>query len=293
MFRIFDKDTLRLLRIPFSFFLMPVFFLAVSQSSDNWTIGKTVNALIIFIILHVFIYPASNGYNSYMDQDEGSIGGLKTPPKATRNLFQASIIFDVVGLLLSLYIGVSFFIGILIYMVVSRAYSYKGIRLKRFPIVGFASVVIFQGAVTFLNVYIGVNQVTVGFVIGTNLIYPMIASSLMIGGVYPLTQIYQHEQDKLSGDITISYILGYKGTFLFSVIMFLGAGALLFTYFSFRDFMIFQLFLSPVAYFFVKWMLKVWKDTSEANFENTMQMNMIASICMNSCFITLFILHGF
>ena len=41
----------------------------------------------------------------------------------------------------------------------------------------------------------------------------MIASSLLIGGFYPLTQIYQHEEDYNDGVITISYLLGYKGTF--------------------------------------------------------------------------------
>ena len=37
------------------------------------------NAALIFVILHILVYPASNGYNSYMDRDEGSIGGLKNP----------------------------------------------------------------------------------------------------------------------------------------------------------------------------------------------------------------------
>lgn len=291
--KIFDNNTITLLRIPFSFFLMPVYFLALSQTPYPWTDTKTIHCILIFIILHVFIYPASNGYNSYMDQDEGSIGGIESPPKATRNLFIASTVFDICGLMLSFWIGLKFFVGIVAYMLVSRAYSYKGIRLKKFPIIGFLSVIIFQGALTFLNIYVGINQVDPLSVVNTNLLYPMMASSLMIGGVYPLTQIYQHKQDIEAGDITISYLLGYRGTFVFSICMFLVAGILLFVHFSFVEFVLFQLFLLPVAYFFGSWMIKVWKNNSEANFNNTMKMNMLASICMNACFILLFILHRF
>ncbi|MDB5281229.1 MAG: 1,4-dihydroxy-2-naphthoate octaprenyltransferase, partial [Bacteroidota bacterium] len=73
---IFDRDTIIHLRIPFSLFLFPVFCFAVSQSPEiNW-----VNTLVIFVALHFFIYPGSNVYNSYMDEDKGSIGGLEKPP---------------------------------------------------------------------------------------------------------------------------------------------------------------------------------------------------------------------
>jgi 1,4-dihydroxy-2-naphthoate octaprenyltransferase len=36
----------------------------------------------------------------------------------------------------------------------------------------------------------------------------MIAASLLIGGFYPLTQIYQHRQDKEDGVRTLSMLLG-------------------------------------------------------------------------------------
>lgn len=125
---ILDKNTIKLLRIPFSFFLMPIYFFAVSMSETG--LVQWITAMQIFFVLHLFIYPASNGYNSFIDKDEGSIGGIRNPPKATQNLFYASIIFDFFGLLLALYVGFYFFVGILIYMLISRAYSWKGIRLK-------------------------------------------------------------------------------------------------------------------------------------------------------------------
>ncbi len=132
-----NTNTVKLLRIPFSYFLMPVFFFALSQVHEiNW-----VNAVICFVALHLFIYPASNGYNSYMDQDETSIGGLENPPKPTKKLFYASILFDTIGLLLALIISFQFFVCVAAYILASRAYSYKGIRLKKLPIAGFLTVV--------------------------------------------------------------------------------------------------------------------------------------------------------
>ena len=292
MNRILDWNTVKLLRIPFSFFLMPVYFLALNQSTvdDEET---HFNSILIFIILHLFIYPASNGYNSFMDKDEGSIGGLKNPPMPTQQLFYVSLVFDAIGLVLSWFINIYFFIGVLIYSLVSRAYSWKGIRLKKYAIPGFLSVVIFQGAFMFLTIYVGINQAEPMDVLDSGLIYPMLASSFMIAGGYPLTQIYQHQEDKAHGDKTLSLLLGYNGTFIFSSLMFMVAGGILFDYLSFVEFVIFEIYLAPLLIFFMYWAIKVFQDTSEANYENTMRMNILSSACMNACFITIFILNRF
>lgn len=288
---VIKSDTIKLLRIPFSYFLMPVFFFALSQVQEiNW-----LNAIICFFVLHLFIYPASNGYNSYMDQDETSIGGLENPPKPTKQLFYTSVLFDVIGLSLSLLIGFRFFFSVLAYILASRAYSYKGIRLKKFPLPGFLTVVFFQGAFTFWMVYESISKTTIEF--NSTFMLVLIACSFLIGGVYPLTQVYQHEADKASGDITISYKLGITGTFIFTACMFVISNVLLYLYFSsinkIKHFIVFQLFLLPVVLYFIAWFLKVIKDQNQASFKNTMRMNFIASTCMNLCFITLLILEHF
>jgi 1,4-dihydroxy-2-naphthoate octaprenyltransferase len=284
-----DTDTLKLLRIPFSYFLMPVFFFALSQvQAIDW-----VNAIICFLVLHLFIYPASNGYNSYMDQDESSIGGLENPPKPTRKLFFTSVIFDAVGLSLSLLLGYYFFFSVLAYILASRAYSYKGTRLKKHAIPGFLTVVFFQGAFTFWMVYHGVSKNTAE--LNNHTLLVLAACLFLISGVYPLTQVYQHEADKAAGDITISCILGVRGTFIFCAIMFAVANGLLYLYFSSAQktgqFLLFQAFLFPVIVYFLQWFLKVLKDNKQASFKNTMRMNFIASTCMNLFFITLLILN--
>lgn len=285
-----DINTVKLLRIPFSYFLMPVFFFALSQVQEiDW-----VKAVICFFVLHLFIYPASNGYNSYMDQDESSIGGLEHPPKPTKQLFYVSILFDVIGLSLSLFIGFYFFISVLAYMLASRAYSYKGTRIKKYAIPGFLIVVFFQGAFTFWMVYSGVSKNAVE--LNSSLMLVLTACSFLISGVYPLTQVYQHEADNAAGDITISYKLGIRGTFIFCGSMFAVADGLLYFYFTsvqkMQHFILFQIFLFPVILFFIQWFLKVLKDDQQASFKNTMRMNFIASTCMNLFFITLLILNS-
>ncbi len=284
----FNLNTLKLLRIPFSFFLMPVFLFALSQSY----IWDFKNIWLVFIVLHVFIYPASNAYNSYMDKDEGSIGGLRNPPKVTKNIFYASILFDVMGFALSLLVSTTFFMHIFVYMLASRAYSYKGIRLKKYAILGFLTVVFFQGYFTF---YICYDAFGNRFNSSPYFGYAAVACLFLIGGVYPLTQIYQHQEDAKNGDKTISILLGYKGTFILTAIMFTTASVLLFMYFDgmqkLNHFYILQAFLFPVVVYFIWWFLKVIKDNSKADFDHTMRMNFLASASMNVCFIVLTILN--
>lgn len=268
---------------------MPVFGLAMSRAEhiDWWA------ALGMFVALHLFIYPASNGYNSYIDRDEGPIGGLEKPPLPTRNLFWATLIFDVVGLGIVLTINWIAFCCVLAYMIASRAYSSPQLRLKSMPLVGFFTVIVFQGAVTFAMVYLAVAENALA---NLEVHWPaVLGSSLLIAGAYPLTQVYQHEEDAKNGDRTISLLLGYRGTFEFSMLAFLFAVAFLYLEFSQGgDLLYFGIvlgFLVPSLGFFNWWMFKVWKDNAQANFRNTMRMNFISSTAMNLAFTLITVLQ--
>lgn len=289
----FDKNTVKHLRLPFSFHLMPVFLFALSQSDNfNWT--KTILA---FLILHLFIYPSSNGYNSYQDKDETSIGGLKNPPKVTRNLFYATLFLDVVGVLCALFVSIYFSMFVLMYVLISRAYSNRKLRLKKHAVIGFLTVFLFQGAFTYLMVSSAVTDFSFENYFTLDNIICMSVASLFIGSVYPLTQIYQHDADKKDGVTTISYKLGYLGTFAFSSLMFGLATGLLFYYFDKKEqltalFLFLTLMLPVVVRLFI-WFNKVRKDSNQANFENTMSMNLMASSCMNCYFLILILNTNF
>ena len=283
------RSTVQLLRFQFSFFLLPVFLFAISQVPIiNWRI-----AFFVFLILHLLVYPASNGYNSYMDRDETAIGGLKKPMQPTRQLFRISLLMDVSALIVSLIINKVLALGILFYIIASRAYSYRRIRLKQYPVIGFLTVFIFQGAVIFFIVYYtcGVNSPnSVPFI-------PCLVSSLLIGALYPLTQIYQHETDKKDGVTTISYILGKRGSFILSGLLFLSATVLLYYYFirinQQKNFFFFLIFTAPVVLFFCYWMFHVWRNASWANFKNSLIMNIVAMVCTSGYFAFLIFIKSF
>ena len=279
-----DKNTLKLLRIPFSLFLMPVFLLAVSQANKL----SVFNLILAFFIIHLLVYPASNGYNSYVDKDESSIGGLEKPPMPTIKLFYTTIFMDVLALILSaIFINVFFAGCIFLYILASRAYSSRQIRLKKYPIAGFITVVVFQGAFTYYMAYTGINENPLQF--SRENIFILFACSFQIAGAYPLTQIYQHKEDAENGDITLSYKLGYLGTFAFTAIMFVICNVFYFLYFSYINktslFFILQVFFIPTLAYFFWWVKNVRSNNSAASFKNTMRMNLIASVSMSACFL--------
>jgi 4-hydroxybenzoate polyprenyltransferase len=280
--------SITLLRIPFSLLLLPVFLLALSQTEfiDPYT------TLATFVILHLLVYPASNGYNSYEDRDTGSIGGLQHPPSPSLQLYYLTLMMDIMAVLLSyILVGQLFSVCILVYIMASRAYSSRYVRLKKYPVTGFFTVVFFQGAFTYYMVWIGIR----GIIREMPDPLVMAACSCQIAAFYPLTQIYQHEADKANGDTTISMLLGYRGTFVFSFIMFLLAGLCYFFYFSSQDrmtdFALLLLFLSPALLNFIKWFLQVYKAIENADYQRTMRMSAIGALCMCLFFIAI-ILRG-
>ncbi len=282
------KSTIQLLRLPFSFFLMPVYWFALGQVGDkDW--GR---AFLIFIILHLLLYPASNGYNSYMDRDESPIGGLAHPLQPTRQLFLLTITMDLASLLLSCLIDLYFAGGVAVYILASRAYSYRGIRLKKYPILGYLTVTICQGALIFFLVFYGSHHP--GSEVRTPVL-GLIASFLLVGGFYPLTQIYQHEEDRRDGVRTLSLLLGYRGSFIFTGIVYGIAFATLTWYFlstlQIKEFYVLATCMLPVTVYFFVWAARVWKDTGQANFVNSMRMNLLASICINTAFIIIFLMN--
>lgn len=273
------------LRFPFSFFLMPVYLFALAVYATI----NIQNAALIFVILHVLVYPASNGYNSYFDKDEKSIGGLKSPPKTSKDLYNWALILDVLALALSLIISWQFSLMILIYGLVSKAYSHPMIRLKSMPIVGWLATGIFQGYFTFLAVVLGLHNFEFSDLLNLQWQIPAVLSSLLLMGSYPMTQVYQHEEDRQRGDKTISLKLGILGTFYFTGLFFFfsNGGLILYFYegFGLMTAVLFQLSLLPVIGYFLYWFLKVLKDENKADFEHTMRLNLLSSVMLNIFFL--------
>ena len=257
-----------------------MFGLAVSQA-ENW-----IDILIVFTAIHLFLYPASNGYNSYFDKDEQSIGGLKHPPKVSTELYWASLLFDGLAIGMGLLVSLEFSLMLFVYGLVSKAYSHPSIRLKKYPLISWFIAGLFQGAFTLIMVIVGLKKI--GFhEIDWTIIHPALLSSALLWGSYPMTQVYQHEEDARRGDITLSLKLGVKGTFIFTGVVF--AAASLFYWFYLNQFSSIASWtfigsMLPVIGFFNWWFFLVLKDEIKANFTHTMRLNLISSLCLNVFF---------
>ena len=283
------RSTILHLRFLFSWFLMPVYFFALAISPNL----NGDRLLWSFVIIHLLVYPASNGYNSYFDKDEGSIGGLKNPPPVNRSLFVVAWLLDLVAVGLAWWkVNSIFAVMILLYGLASKAYSHPAMRLKKYPITGWLWVAFFQGVFTFVMCYAGINALPVENLVQPKVLIPGALASLMLLGTYPMTQVYQHAEDAKRGDTTISLKLGVRGTFglvmgIFSLASVLYA-AYFYTFFEWRFAMSFLVALFPVVVFFLIWFYRVWRNEEVANYRNTMWLNFLSATCLNGFFFWLF-----
>ncbi len=226
-----------------------------------------------------------------MDKDSSSIGGVERPLPPTNQLYIFSVIMDIAAIALSFLISSKTALCIFIYIMFSRLYSYRKIRLKKFPVIGYLVVIFNQGGLIFYTVFNAAN------LDANNTAHKLgiVCAVFLIGGFYPLTQIYQHKEDAAENVKTISMMLGKTGTFIFCAIVY--AIALLMLYFYFLSigkmllFEVLAVFFLPVVIYFSIWFYLVKKDESKADFIHTMRMNKMAAICTNLAFITILILN--
>ncbi|MXV49566.1 ubiquinone biosynthesis protein UbiA [Pedobacter sp. HMF7647] len=275
---IFSKATWLHFRFPFSLFLLPVFVFSISQAPDI----NTYKAWLALIVWHLFVYPASNGYNSYFDKDEGSIALLKNPPKVSSELYYGSIALDIIGLILAGFVGWNFMLAVFVYGLLSKAYSHPSVRLKKYPFLSFFVVFLFQGAFVYWTTFSAVSESDFLYLWSYDFMLAGLICSCLIGASYPLTQVYQHDEDQKRGDRTLSIVLGIRGSFVFSAMLFSAASLIMFIYWKDRgeifNFWLFLTLVFPAFAFFSNWFYKVWNDEKQANFINMSRMTFVSGL---------------
>ena len=288
-----SHSTLKHLRITFSFNLLPIFLfaLAITPKSINW-----IDALVLFVCWHFFIYPASNGFNSYFDKDKESIAGIKYPPKVTKELYYFSIALDVIGILLALCIHLTTAISMLIYGLISKAYSHPLIRLKKRPVVSWIIVSVFQGYFVFLVTYWAIHDIPISRLTTSMIQIPALLTTMMLMSAYPITQVYQHKEDRERGDFTLSLRLGVLGTFHFTALGFvitaLGYVSYFFYYHDSQTMLLYLILMIPLLIYYIFWYQKVIKSIDLADFEHTMKLNRLSALCLNAFFLLLIIFNA-
>jgi 4-hydroxybenzoate polyprenyltransferase len=275
------------LRLPFSLFLLPVFWFALSQS----VMPDLSRSLLVAFILHFLLYPASNAYNSYFDKDEGSIGALENPPPVDRILHHIAWGLDILALLLGTLVGWPFVVYLLIYGLISKAYSHDRIRLKKYPVSSWLIVSSFQGGLTYIMTLQAINNIPLAQLFTSQTLLASLLCTLNVMAMYPVTQIYQHAEDARRGDLTLSRLLGIQGTFLCTLLVFSGSLLGFFIYFEGRSpFYLLLAFLLPAMLFFGLWFLRVRTDATRADFRSAMRMTILSCLGLNGFFLTLLLM---
>jgi 4-hydroxybenzoate polyprenyltransferase len=161
-----------------------------------------LGALAIWVI---FLNGGTLAINSVFDKDEGDIGYLRVPPPPPRHLLAFSAALLAGGQLLSVALPPAFRIDYAVCLVLSILYSVPPFRFKAVAGVdwvinmwGFGTLTPFAAwAATGRPLDVPHALVLLGFC-------PLFA------GLYPLTQLYQMEEDRRRGDRTLALMLGMR-----------------------------------------------------------------------------------
>ncbi|XP_021960717.1 uncharacterized protein LOC110856539 isoform X2 [Folsomia candida] len=273
------------LRIPFFFLLSPVYFFSWSQVvTGEWS---WFEAALIFVLPHFLLYPAANGYNSYFDKDEGSIGILEKPPTVTDELYWTTWALEGIAVLVgAVLLNSSFLATALLGVVFSKAYSHPAVRIKAYPILSWILVPVVQGYCSILGITGALLSSSTGYQ-DMRIHLAGILTTLQLLAFYPMGQVYQHDEDRKRGDMTISLVLGVRGTFKLAwcCAAVANAGFLLYfvTYYKNYGTVCLALLgsLVPPTVYAWGWSRRVWADEKAADFKGTMKLFWLGAMCNN------------
>jgi len=199
-------------------------------------------------------------------------------------LYYFSLLLDVIALILAFLVSIELVVAVLLYGLFSKLYSHRSTRLKKSPYISFLIVFIFQGACVYWSSYAAISGLSILNGWNLNFVLAGLICSCLVGANYPLTQVYQHEEDRKRGDKTLSMVLGIRGSFLFAGALFATAVVLLFIYWrnlqQLYNFWIFLPLAASVAAVFFDWYGKVRRDPAQANFRNMSRMTLVSGVMM-------------
>jgi 4-hydroxybenzoate polyprenyltransferase len=141
--------------------------------------------------------------NSAYDRDEGDVAYLRSPPRPPRRLAGFSLGLMGVGQLLALALPARYAAAYAVCFLLSVLYSVPPVRLK--AVAGADWVINMWGFGT-LTPYAG--WVATGLPIDPPRGLVLLAFCPLFAALYPLTQLYQLEEDTRRGDRTLAVVLG-------------------------------------------------------------------------------------
>ena len=136
-----------------------------------------------------------------------------------------SLAVQAAGLVLALFVGVEFAALYLIVMALSVAYSHPRWRRKARPILSLFVVAFGQGAMGFMGGWLCGSSPPIPWLGSPSATLGTTVATLITVGFFPLTQIYQTEEDSAHGDRTYVVAFGAKKSFGFALVCLALAGA--------------------------------------------------------------------
>ena len=175
--------------------------------------GERFSALAVaLLVVVVLVNGGTLAINSAFDRDAGDVGYLDAPPPVPRHLVAFSVALMGVGIAVAEAVGGGFLVTTVVCVAMSLLYSVPPVRLKAVAgadwlvnMIGFGTLTPYAGwAVTGRPVTDVAAWTLVGFC-------PLFAA------LYPLTQLYQLDEDRARGDRTLALAVGVAPSLALSV----------------------------------------------------------------------------
>ena len=184
---------------------------------------RLVPAAVGLVLWVVCLNGGTLALNSAFDRDEGDVAYLRRPPLPPRHLAAFAIGLMGAGQILALRLPAPYPVVYAVCFVLSLAYSVPPLRLK--SVAGADWIINMWGFGT-LTPYAGWAATGVPLDAARGLV--LLAFCPLFAALYPLTQLYQLEEDTRRGDRTLACVLGVRK----SLTAALGAAALAFALFA-------------------------------------------------------------
>jgi 1,4-dihydroxy-2-naphthoate octaprenyltransferase len=206
------------LRLPFQLTLAPIFLWGalLSRGEVSW---RLISA---FLSLHLFLYPAATAFNAAFDRDEGPIGGLETPPPVPDGLLGFSVALGAAGAVFALPAGSAFLLCYALAACWTAAYSHPLTRWKAKPVSSALAIALGQGVIGFAAGWAAAAPLHPH---DPELLAGTAGAAFTALGLYPLTQVFQVEEDRARGDLTLAVTLGPARALRFGNLCLLAAAA--------------------------------------------------------------------
>ncbi|HEX5004178.1 MAG TPA: UbiA family prenyltransferase [Gemmatimonadales bacterium] len=195
-----------------------VLAVGIGGVAGGTALGAAVLGLLLWV---VFLNGGTLAINSAFDKDEGDIGYLRHPPPVPAHLFGFGMALLVLGGGLSMLLPPAFTAAYAACFLLSVLYSVPPFRLKAVAGADWLINMIGFGALT---PYAG--WALTGRPLDRAAVLVFVAFAPLFAALYPLTQLYQFEEDRRRGDRTLALLLGERASLGLALVATLAAFSL-------------------------------------------------------------------